>query len=229
MKRIEYTYERNLRNMRIGILFSDVSKVFNRVWYEGLFRKIKKMSYPLALIQQMVSYLTGRSFQVRICPNQSDSRQTEVGPSQGIVPSTKLDAKNGYFLEKDHPSDVRRRHCKNITIVITRPSHRETLVTHRQAKRLLYQLEVIKSEMVEVPLRMENKKRPDISITMEVRIDDKSGSRNALGDQEPVERNQKPTLHTAGSAGSGSQTQTNHREVRDSTQSKFQSTNSTTP
>lgn len=49
-----------------GIVFLEVSKAFDKVWNEGLVKKINQMGYQLSRVQLVDSYLTGKRFKVRI-------------------------------------------------------------------------------------------------------------------------------------------------------------------
>ncbi|KAL4143226.1 hypothetical protein QTP88_005583 [Uroleucon formosanum] len=64
--------------------FLDMKKAFDRVWHDGLIYKLKTNTrLPINMIKLIKSFLSDRSFQVRVVDQQSTTRQIQAGVSQG--------------------------------------------------------------------------------------------------------------------------------------------------
>jgi len=64
--------------------FLDVEKAFDRVWHDGLIYKIKtNTELSINIIKLIKSFLSNRSFQVRVVDQQSTTRQIQAGVPQG--------------------------------------------------------------------------------------------------------------------------------------------------
>lgn len=65
--------------------FLDISKAFDRVWYEGLFYKLINLKFPPHLIFLIKSYLTQRTFHVNRKNSNSATHNILAGVPQGSV------------------------------------------------------------------------------------------------------------------------------------------------
>jgi hypothetical protein len=74
----------NLNNKtHTAAIFLDVEKAFDRVWHEGLIHKMLIIGVPVNLLQLIDSFLTHRSFSVRIDGHSSSPRPVSAGVPQG--------------------------------------------------------------------------------------------------------------------------------------------------
>lgn len=73
-----------------GILSFDIEKAFDRVWQFGLIYKMIKWNFTDSLIRIVASFLTGRTFYVRINDAYSDQKDIPWGVPQGSVLSPTL-------------------------------------------------------------------------------------------------------------------------------------------
>ncbi|GFW95049.1 zinc finger protein [Trichonephila clavipes] len=49
-----------------GILFLDIAKAFDKIWHDGLLIKLIRLDFPAPLIKSIHSFLSNRSFRVRV-------------------------------------------------------------------------------------------------------------------------------------------------------------------
>lgn len=68
-----------------GAIFLDVAKAFDRVWIKGLVYKLIQLDVPPYLIPLINSYLTNRSFTVRVGKDFSKPKDILAGTPQGSV------------------------------------------------------------------------------------------------------------------------------------------------
>jgi hypothetical protein len=67
-------------------LFFDVTKAFDKVWHAGLVYKLSSnFNIPLLLLKWISSYLTNRSFRVRVGNSLSEAQSPTAGVPQGSV------------------------------------------------------------------------------------------------------------------------------------------------
>lgn len=64
-------------------VFLDVAKAFDRVWHQGLIHKLLLANIPHSLIKLIDSFLTDRTFKIKINDHLSTSRKIEAGVPQG--------------------------------------------------------------------------------------------------------------------------------------------------
>lgn len=69
----------------VGGIFLDVAKAFDKLWITGLIYKMIKLNFPHNLIHLIHSYLSGRSFTVRIHQTLSPIHKILSGVPQGSV------------------------------------------------------------------------------------------------------------------------------------------------
>ncbi|KAL4143248.1 hypothetical protein QTP88_005603 [Uroleucon formosanum] len=74
----------NLNNrIQTASVFLDVEKAFDRVWHDGLLYKMSTLKIPQNLIKLTQSFLSNRSFRVRIEDKLSSLRDIQAGVPQG--------------------------------------------------------------------------------------------------------------------------------------------------
>ncbi|GFT22875.1 probable RNA-directed DNA polymerase from transposon BS [Trichonephila clavipes] len=66
-----------------GILFLDIGKAFDKIWREGLLIKLIRLDFPAPLIKSIHSFLSNRSFSVRVDRILSSPRPIRSGLPQG--------------------------------------------------------------------------------------------------------------------------------------------------
>jgi len=74
----------NKKNCTAACLL-DVEKAFDKVWTKGLIRKLADHSFSLPLIKIILSFLSNRTFQVKVHNSLSTSAHTTSGVLQGSV------------------------------------------------------------------------------------------------------------------------------------------------
>ncbi|GFV54379.1 RNA-directed DNA polymerase from mobile element jockey [Trichonephila clavipes] len=73
-----------------GGAFLDVEKTFDRVWHDGLLYKMIKLNFPSYIIHLVNSYLSDRTFQVKILATLSRIGTVSAGSPQGSILSPLL-------------------------------------------------------------------------------------------------------------------------------------------
>lgn len=74
----------NAKNrLRTAAIFLDIEKAFDRVWHSGLLYKLHQLETPAHLIAIIHSFLTNRSFVVRVEDSTSTPRSIQAGVPQG--------------------------------------------------------------------------------------------------------------------------------------------------
>lgn len=68
-----------------GLLALDVKKAFDAVWHNGLLSKLIMNSYPKYIVKVIQSFLSGRSFVVRVGDVLSNRVYINFGVPQGSV------------------------------------------------------------------------------------------------------------------------------------------------
>ncbi|GFW73556.1 RNA-directed DNA polymerase from mobile element jockey [Trichonephila clavipes] len=68
-----------------GGVFLDAEKAFDRVWHDGLIFKLIKLNFPPYIIKLIYSYLSDRSFQVKIDSTLSRTAPIATGCPQGSI------------------------------------------------------------------------------------------------------------------------------------------------
>ncbi|GFU73143.1 probable RNA-directed DNA polymerase from transposon X-element, partial [Trichonephila clavipes] len=61
-----------------GILFLDIAKAFDKIWHDGLLIKLIRLDFPAPLIKSIHSFLSHRSFRVRVDRILSSLDQSEA-------------------------------------------------------------------------------------------------------------------------------------------------------
>ncbi|GFU76579.1 RNA-directed DNA polymerase from mobile element jockey [Trichonephila clavipes] len=70
-----------------GILFLDIAKAFDKIWHDGLLIKLIRLDFPAPLIKSIHSFLSHRSFRVRVDRILSSPRPIRSGLPQGSLSS----------------------------------------------------------------------------------------------------------------------------------------------
>lgn len=78
------------QKLSTGMILLDVEKAFDRVWHDGLIYKLIKIRTPQYLTKIIASFLSGRSFHVKVHGSCSRSSPIEFGVPQGAVLSPTL-------------------------------------------------------------------------------------------------------------------------------------------
>lgn len=78
------------KNMVTVMTLLDIEKAFDRVWIEGVIKKMLEQEYPKELIKLIYSYLTGRKIQVTINNKKSNKKIIKAGVPQGSVLGPKI-------------------------------------------------------------------------------------------------------------------------------------------
>ncbi|GFU36889.1 RNA-directed DNA polymerase from mobile element jockey [Trichonephila clavipes] len=73
-----------------GAIFLDIQKAFDRVWHVGLLYKLIKINTPPPLIRIIRSFLTNRTFAVRVNNTHSSIKKINSGAPQGALLSPTL-------------------------------------------------------------------------------------------------------------------------------------------
>ncbi|GFX72217.1 probable RNA-directed DNA polymerase from transposon X-element [Trichonephila clavipes] len=68
-----------------GIFFLDIAKAFDKIWHDGLLIKLIRLDFPAPLIKSIHSFLTHRSFRVRVDRILSSPRPIRSGLPQGSL------------------------------------------------------------------------------------------------------------------------------------------------
>ncbi|GFW07268.1 probable RNA-directed DNA polymerase from transposon X-element [Trichonephila clavipes] len=76
---VEYIKDATDRNQYVAAVFLDIQKAFDRVWHTGLLFKLITYKIPLPLILLLKSYISERSFTVRINRTFSQTRPAKAG------------------------------------------------------------------------------------------------------------------------------------------------------
>ncbi|GBN53794.1 RNA-directed DNA polymerase from mobile element jockey [Araneus ventricosus] len=79
----EYITEGFTKKQKTGAVFLDIQKAFDRVWKDGLIHKLITLNTPQYLVKIFDSYLTNRSFRVRVKDELSEQKIIQAGVAQG--------------------------------------------------------------------------------------------------------------------------------------------------
>ncbi|GFX78364.1 RNA-directed DNA polymerase from mobile element jockey [Trichonephila clavipes] len=82
---VEYIKDAIDRNQHVAAVFLDIQKAFDRVWHTGLLFKLITYKIPPPLILLLKSYISERSFTVRINRTFSQTRPAKAGIAQGSI------------------------------------------------------------------------------------------------------------------------------------------------
>ncbi|GFW16687.1 probable RNA-directed DNA polymerase from transposon X-element [Trichonephila clavipes] len=82
---VEYIKEGNSMGQCTAAVFLDIQKAFDRVWHTGLLFKLINYNIPTPLILLLNSYISNRSFTVKINRTYSQTRSISAGVAQGSI------------------------------------------------------------------------------------------------------------------------------------------------
>ncbi|GFX59792.1 RNA-directed DNA polymerase from mobile element jockey [Trichonephila clavipes] len=82
---VEYIKEGNNMGQCTAAVFLDIQKAFDRVWHSGLLFKLINYNIPTPLILLLNSYISNRSFTVKINRTYSQTRSISAGVAQGSI------------------------------------------------------------------------------------------------------------------------------------------------
>ncbi|GFT61024.1 RNA-directed DNA polymerase from mobile element jockey [Trichonephila clavipes] len=82
---VEYIKEGNNMGQCTAAVFLDIQKAFDRVWHYGLLFKLINYNIPTPLILLLNSYISNRSFTVKINRTYSQTRSISAGVAQGSI------------------------------------------------------------------------------------------------------------------------------------------------
>lgn len=77
-------------NKTTTMLTLDLEKAFDLVWIDGLIQKLIKADIPTGLVKMIKSYLTERTFRVKVHGTLSEEKNIEAGVPQGGILSSIL-------------------------------------------------------------------------------------------------------------------------------------------
>ena len=87
---VELIHDAKAKRLKTTIVFLDIQKAFDKVWINGLLFKLIALHFPAQLIKILHSYLTERSFAVRVSNFLSSPRNILSGVPQGSLIGPKL-------------------------------------------------------------------------------------------------------------------------------------------
>jgi hypothetical protein len=67
------------------VVFLDVTQFFDKVWHHGLKQKLNSLALPKYLLKTIISFISDRSFQVRIGTNYSQNHKIQAGVPQSLI------------------------------------------------------------------------------------------------------------------------------------------------
>ena len=85
MRLVEYITDAGCRKEQTVACFLDVEKAFDSVWHDGLLFKLREIQLPDCYLRLIASFLTERTFCVRIDDHVSSERRITAGVPQGSV------------------------------------------------------------------------------------------------------------------------------------------------
>ncbi|GFU98635.1 RNA-directed DNA polymerase from mobile element jockey [Trichonephila clavipes] len=82
---VEYIKEGNNMGQCTAAVFLDIQKAFDRVWHTGLLFKLINYNIPTPLILLLNSYISNRTFTIKINRTYSQTRSISAGIAQGSI------------------------------------------------------------------------------------------------------------------------------------------------
>ncbi|UYV67852.1 hypothetical protein LAZ67_5002251 [Cordylochernes scorpioides] len=82
---LDYIQIRRSHKEVVGAVFLDFAKAFDRVWHNGLIKKLTKHQFPSDIINFMQNYLQGRTFSVKQGNFITEPKPIQTGVPQGSI------------------------------------------------------------------------------------------------------------------------------------------------
>lgn len=111
-------------------VFLDVAQAFDKVWHQGLLQKLAKLNLPTYLYNIIRSFITNRSFQVRIGTDTSKIHLVKAGIPQGSVLGPILF--NIFCHDIPKPQECQLAMYADDTAIITQNKNLETSIEDLQ-------------------------------------------------------------------------------------------------
>jgi hypothetical protein len=87
---VQKAQEAKNRGWNAMAIFFDIEAAFDKVWHAGLIYKLVQIRTPLYLLKIIITFLSNRSFQVKVGEKTSDKRKITCGVPQGACLSPTL-------------------------------------------------------------------------------------------------------------------------------------------
>ncbi|UYV73421.1 hypothetical protein LAZ67_10003116, partial [Cordylochernes scorpioides] len=82
---LDYIQIRRSHKEVVGAVFLDFAKAFDKVWHNGLIKKLTKHQFPIDIINFMQNYLQGRTFSVKQGNFITEPKPIQTGVPQGSI------------------------------------------------------------------------------------------------------------------------------------------------
>lgn len=102
---------------RVGAVFIDVSKAFDKVWHNGLIFKLIQHKLPLQQIQLLANYLSGRTFKIKHLGAYSNAKPIQSGVAQGSPIAPILFNIFVSDIPKPQPTGLRAKYADDTAIM----------------------------------------------------------------------------------------------------------------
>lgn len=126
----EYITQGFNRHQATGALFLDVAKAFDKVWHEGILYKLLQLEAPRWLVRMIASYLSNRTFRVKLGNTRSSKKTVTAGTPQGSLLSPLLFTIFTYDFPQ-HPNTMLAQYADD-TAVLTRSTQQRFIVKRLQ-------------------------------------------------------------------------------------------------
>jgi hypothetical protein len=112
-------------------VFLDLTQAFNKVWHSGREQKLKILKFPEYLFKTIKSFISNRSFNVRVETDFSQLHQIKAGVPQGSVLGPTLF--NIYCYDIPIPLNSQLAMFADDTIILTQDSSLELAIQNLQS------------------------------------------------------------------------------------------------
>ena len=111
--------------------FLDLTQAFDKVWHRGLQQKLKILNLPIYLLKTITSFISNRSFKVRVETDFSQPHQIKAGVPQGSVLGPTLF--NIYCYDIPTPPNSQLAMFADDTTILTQDSSLELAIQNLQS------------------------------------------------------------------------------------------------